>query len=306
MFIKVDVIMKILNFGSLNIDFVYSVEHFVKAGETLGSTKLDKFCGGKGLNQSVALSRAGANVFHAGCVGTDGGMLLNILQKNKVNTDFVQMVNSASGHAIIQVDQKGQNCILLYSGANHTISTEQIDQVFVQFTSDDVLLLQNEINNLEYIITKAHSLGMKIALNPSPVDSQLTNLSLDKINWLILNEVEGSQLTDRTEPEEIIAVIQQKYACPTIVLTLGKYGVICASGPKNVRHGIYRVPVVDTTAAGDTFTGYFLACITNGESVEESLRIASVASSIAISREGAAQSIPTMEEVQTAKLILQV
>ena len=298
--------MKMLNFGSLNIDFVYSVEHFVKAGETLSSTKLDKFCGGKGLNQSVALARAGAKTFHAGCVGTDGGMLLDILQKNEVNTDFVQTKNSASGHAIIQVDKKGQNCILLYNGANHAISTEQVDQVLAQFTSDDVLLLQNEINNLEYIINKAYSRGMKIALNPSPVNEQLTILPLDKINWLILNEVEGNQLTSRTEPEDILAVIQQKYACSTIVLTLGKDGVICSDGPKIVRHGIYHVPVIDTTAAGDTFTGYFLACITNGESVEESLRIASVASSIAISREGAAQSIPTMEEVKRAALTLQV
>lgn len=306
MLIKGDVLMKILNFGSLNIDFVYSVAHFVKAGETLSSSKLDKYCGGKGLNQSVALARAGANVFHAGCVGTDGGMLLDILQKNKVNTDFVQISNSASGHAIIQVDKKGQNCILLYSGTNHAISTEQIDQVFAQFTSDDVLLLQNEINNLEYIINKAHSRGMKIALNPSPVDEQLTILPLDKINWLILNEVEGNQLTGRTEPEDILAAIQQKYACSIIVLTLGKYGVVCANGSKIIRHGIYHVPVVDTTAAGDTFTGYFLACITNGWSVEESLRIASVASSIAISREGAAQSIPTIEEVKGATLTLQV
>lgn len=298
--------MKILNFGSLNIDFVYSVEHLVCRGETLSSTKLEKFCGGKGLNQSVALARAGAEVFHAGCVGSDGGMLLNILQENKVNTDFVRMVNSASGHAIIQVDKKGQNCILLYGGANHAVATEQADRVLSQFGPQDVLLLQNEISNLKYIMNKAYSRGIKIALNPSPVDDQLTDLPLEKISWLILNEVEGNQLTGCTEAEEIIVAIQKKYSCATVVLTLGKYGVICADGKKIVRHGIYDVPVVDTTAAGDTFTGYFLACVTNGESIEESLRKASVASSIAISREGAAQSIPTIEEVRTSTLKLEL
>lgn len=188
--------MKVLNFGSLNIDMVYAVDHFVRAGETLSSDRLVRFCGGKGLNQSVALARAGATVLHAGCIGRDGGMLLDLLAASGADTRFVRQLDEASGHAIIQVDKKGQNCILLYGGANLQITEAFADpQVLAACDRGDVLLLQNEINLLPYIVEKAYGRGMEIALNPSPINDQLGKLPLEKIRYFILNEIEGRELT---------------------------------------------------------------------------------------------------------------
>ncbi len=294
--------MKVLNFGSLNIDMVYAVDHFVRAGETLSSDRLERFCGGKGLNQSVALARAGAEVLHAGCIGRDGGMLLDLLAASGADTRFVRQLDEASGHAIIQVDKKGQNCILLYGGANMQITEAFADQVLATCGKGDVLLLQNEINLLPYIVDKAYERGMEIALNPSPINDQLGKLPLDKIRYFILNEIEGRELTGEEAPEDILREFRRRYPNAVVVLTLGKSGAVYDDGHTRCRHGIYKVPVVDTTAAGDTFTGFFLTAVTSGQEPEEALRIASVASSLAVSRQGAAPSIPTMQEVLQADL----
>ena len=149
--------MKILNFGSLNLDYVYSVDHFVQAGETLSSIDLKEFSGGKGLNQTLALKRAGMDVYHAGAIGQDGMMLKELLESENVHSEFVKVLygNNRTGHAIIQKDQDGDNCILLYGGTNRNITQEMIDDVMEHFDQGDYLVLQNEINNIPYLIQKA-------------------------------------------------------------------------------------------------------------------------------------------------------
>lgn len=294
--------MKILNFGSLNIDNVYSMDHFVRPGETTASLKMETFCGGKGLNQSVALAKAGAPVYHAGKVGADGQMLIDILGEYGVDTSLVAMTQGHTGHAIIQVDKKGQNCILLYGGANQEITTDYIDDVLAHFEKGDMLLLQNEINNIDYIIKKAAEKGMVLAINPSPISDELVKMDLSPITYFILNEIEGNELTQETDPEKIARKMRQIYPGCVVVLTLGKQGVMYYDGTNTYTHGIYDVPVVDTTAAGDTFTGFFLSTLMQGEDVPKALEYASVASSLAVSQKGAAPSIPTMEQVKDAKL----
>jgi ribokinase len=296
--------MKILNFGSMNIDYVYEMDHIVRGGETLSSLKLEQFCGGKGLNQSIALARAGANVFHAGCVGADGSMLISLLSESGVNCSFIRVIGARSGHAIIQVDKNGENSILLYQGANGEITLEHIDTVLSNFEEGDLILVQNEINNLDEIITKAAAKGMRIAINPSPIAENIEKLPLDKVSFFILNEIEGKELTGKDEPEDIIKVFRAKYPNSTVVLTLGSKGSIYSDGTVQCSQGIYQVEVADTTAAGDTFTGYFLKSITSGVSPENSLQIASKASALAVSKMGAAPSIPTMQEVMEANLKL--
>lgn len=290
--------MKFLNFGSLNIDYVYAVDHIVQPGETISSTGLKLHSGGKGLNQSVALARAGANVYHAGMVGPDGDMLLAVCKENGVNIQHVKTVEERSGNAIIQVSSAGQNSIVLFSGANRKNTKENVDEVLSHFDAGDILLLQNEINLLDYIMEKAAEKGMVIALNPSPFDSILHGCPLDKVSIFIMNEVEGNQITGETEAEKILAKMKEMYPKATVVLTLGKDGAAYQGADSQCRHGIYKVPVVDTTAAGDTFTGYFLAVLTEGKTPARALEIASVASSIAVSREGATSSIPKREEVE--------
>ncbi len=289
--------MKILNFGSLNLDYVYSVDHFVAEGETLASGVRNTFCGGKGLNQSVALARAGACTYHAGSVGPEGGMLTDMLQSAGVDVRYTREVDTPTGHAIIQVDPKGRNCILLFGGANRCNDEEFIDRVLADFDAGDWLVLQNEISGLAHLISAAKAKGMIVVLNPSPFDLSLVAAGLGKVDYLLLNETEGKQLTGYDAPDNILNAIRQAYPDMRVVLTLGKDGCIYDDGTQRISHGIYPVKAVDTTAAGDTFTGFFIHAISMGVSPAEAIRRASAASAIAVSRPGAAPSVPSAEEV---------
>ena len=291
--------MKVLNFGSLNIDYVYGVEHFVRAGETLSSNSLQLFCGGKGLNQSVAFARSGVPTYHAGCIGKDGGMLVDMLKSADVDTQFVRVREDvASGHAIIQVTGAGENCILLHGGANQCMDDAFVDEVLAHFGGGDLLMLQNEINNLDYIIRAAKARGMFAVLNPSPFDEKILALDLSLLDAIIVNETEGAGLSGKTEPEEILTELLTRYPEMRVVLTLGKHGATYADAKTRAACDIIKTTVKDTTAAGDTFTGYFFSALMRGEAPDKALRIATAASAIAVSRRGAAPSIPTMDEVK--------
>ncbi|MEK4872307.1 MULTISPECIES: ribokinase [Niallia] len=289
--------LKILNFGSLNIDKVYSVPHFVSAGETLSSTNYEEFPGGKGLNQSIALAKAGAEVYHTGKIGKDGLFLKDILSESNVNIDWIEETGTTTGHAIIQVSSSGENCILLFGGANKEITIDQINDVLVNFSQDDLLLLQNEINDLEYIVEKAHKKGLKIALNPSPINETITKLGFSKIDYLILNEIEAKAITGENMNDKIFQRLLSLNKQLKIVLTLGTEGVIYKDSVQEHRQPSYKVDAVDTTAAGDTFLGYFLSQISQHTDIKKSLQIAAKAASIAVTRKGAASSIPTWQEV---------
>ena len=297
--------MKILNFGSINIDHVYQVDRFVTPGETISSLSLQHFCGGKGLNQSISLAKAGANVYHAGIIGNDGDILRQELVKNNVNVDYLSKYDGVNGHAIIEVNKEGQNCIITYGGSNQMITEKYVDEVLSNFAQGDIVLMQNEINCIEYIARKAYKKGIKIALNPSPITGKLlSDFPFEYVSWLILNEVEGYELTGKKDENEIIKCLSEKYPHTEFILTLGKKGVVYKSGSVTLAHGIYEIPVVDTTGAGDTFTGYFLACISSGMDAETALRKASVASSLSVSKKGASSSIPLMSEVEKAEKTL--
>lgn len=296
--------MKILNFGSLNIDYVYSVPHFVLPGETISSVKLQVFCGGKGLNQSIALARAGANVYHAGKIGEGGKMLLDRLNEDGVNTNLIIKTERQNGHAIIQVDKKGENCIILHGGANKEIDEKEADFILSHFEKGDLLLLQNEINCIKYIMESAYKKGLIIALNPSPIDENIKTYPLEYAAYFILNEIEGFEITGKKDSEDILNEMQKKFPNSKIALTLGKKGVVYRDKNIEATQGIFDVKVVDTTAAGDTFTGYFLSGIVNGLDIKEMLKRASMASSICVSRKGASNSIPLLDEVLKADLKL--
>lgn len=279
-----------MNIGSINIDNVYKLDHLLRPGETLASSELAIYPGGKGLNQSVALARARARVWHAGRVGADGAAPVEAMRSAGVNVDFVDDSAAVSGHAIIQVDARGENCILLYAGANHELDAAFIDRVLEPFAAGDILLLQNEVSGNAYAMQAAHARGMKIAINPAPIGPEIGVYPLELVSWLILNEIEGQALSGRSEPERILDELRGRYPGAAIILTVGRDGALYDDGRERLSHGIYEVPVVDTTAAGDTFTGYFLARVTAGDSPAEALRVASVASSIAVSRRGALDS----------------
>ena len=292
--------MKVLNIGSMNLDLVYNVDHIVQPGETEASVSMNTFLGGKGMNQSVALAKAGVEVYQGGMIGEDGQPFLDACAEYGVRADFIRKVEGKSGHAVIQIDSSAQNCILLYGGANQMLTERYVDEVLEHFGAGDILLLQNEVNLLPYIVDKAYEKGMQIALNPSPFNEKLSKVDMTKISIFLLNEVEGNQVTGLTAPEEIIAKMQELYPHAKIVLTLGKDGAVYAEGEQRFFQPIFPVKAVDTTAAGDTFTGYFLAGLVEGMAIPETLKMSAKASSIAVSRAGAVPSIPYRAEVMAA------
>lgn len=293
--------MRILNFGSLNIDFVYDVDHFVRPGETISSRALGTYPGGKGLNQSIALARAGASVVHAGQVGEDGRFLVELLEESGVDASLTRVSTELrTGNAIIQRDAEGNNCIILYGGANQDISSELTDELLSQMQPEDWLLLQNEVNGLAHIVRAGKARGMKVVLNPSPANEALEEVDLAAVDLFVLNEVEAAQLAgldEAADAGELVGALGRRFPTAEIVLTLGEEGSVLAIGDVLLRQEAFSVPVVDTTAAGDTFTGYLLAGMLAGERPEVFMRRASAASALAVTRPGAAVSIPRSDEV---------
>ena len=291
--------MKVLSFGSLNFDHVYQMDHFVMPKETTSSLSYSRGFGGKGLNQSIALAKSGLDVYHAGRVGFDGQPFIDYLKEYGVKVDYLKKdEETATGHAIIQVSHS-ENCIILYGGANQLIDEAQIDEVLTHFEQGDLLLIQNEISSLTYLITKAHEKGLRIAFNTAPMDEKVFSYPLDLIDIFVVNEVEGKGLANisSNRVEDVIAGLQKAYPNKEIILTVGSLGSYYICGETVIHQEAYRVEAVDTTAAGDTFTGFYLASILRGEEVNTALRIAAKASSITVTKEGAAKSIPTLEQV---------
>ena len=290
--------MKILCFGSLNIDHTYRVERFLKPGETASAAGYERHAGGKGLNQAIALARAGAEVHMAGCAGPDGGMLLELLRDSGVSTDCVEMVPVPTGHAIIQVDGAGQNCILICAGANAAVTREQADRTLERFSAGDALLLQNEICENSYIARRAKALGMELWLNPSPITKDLLEgEAVGLADWLVLNELELAALTGEEDPMAGVSRLTASHPEKKLVLTLGKEGSLFAGDGAVLRQPALPVEAVDTTGAGDTYLGYFLAAYLETRDPQTALERASRAAAIAVTRAGAAEAIPRREEV---------
>ena len=290
--------MRILNFGSLNIDYVYQVDHFVQPGETMSARSLRIQCGGKGLNQSVALARAGVETWHAGLIGPEGRFLKETLDHAGVHTRFVEEREGGTGHAIIQVTPDGQNSILLHDGANGRVTPDFVSAVLSHFGPGDALLLQNETSAPADIIREAVRRGLRVAMNAAPANEKLADLPLERLTWLLVNEVEGAFLAGTEDPAEILDTLTARYPETTMVLTLGSRGAAAAHGGLRVQVPARRVPVVDTTGAGDTFIGYFLRRALEGGSLEDALALATAAGALAVTRPGAASSVPDYQEVQ--------
>lgn len=291
--------MKILNFGSLNVDRVYSVHDFVQAGETILATGLDFFPGGKGLNQTIAVAKAGGNVYHVGIIGRDGKILKECLQENRVALDFLrEMPDQDGGHTALQVNENGQNAIIVYPGTNAMIDRDFVDTVMEQIEPGDYVLMQNEISNVPYIIREAKKAGAVVAINPSPVTRELFSAPLELCDIMIVNELEGGALTGETDTEKILDALIDKFPDARIILTLGCDGSWYGNRKERIFQPIYQAVTVDTTAAGDTYCGYLLACLSRGEGAAQALQKASAAAAIAVSRRGAATSIPSFDEVE--------
>jgi ribokinase len=289
--------MKILNFGSINIDYVYDVSDFVKPGETIASKGFQTFIGGKGCNQSVALAKAGVAVFHAGNISESGLFIQAQLEKWGVNTEFIKVVQEATGHAIIQVNEQGENAIIIHGGANQTITLQQIENTLNHFEKDDILLLQNEINHISEIMKQGKKRGLKIFFNPAPMTQNVHDFPLDLVDVFIVNETEAEGLTDKKTVEAILSTMQLKFPKAAVLLTLGEKGSIYKYQNEQIETPAKIVKTIDTTAAGDTFIGYFVAGLEKGFSTKEALELATKAAAITVTKKGGAVAIPFFEAI---------
>ena len=287
----------IINFGSLNIDNVYKVEEIVSIGETIATTKYEKHIGGKGLNQSVAISRSGNKAAQIGKISNTDNDILKFLNNNNIDTSYLEFSDQPQGQAIIQVDKAGNNSIIILGGSNTDNTILSIDKTLQNFGSKDVIVLQNEVNEIEHIIKTSHNLGMKIFLNPSPVDDTMKNLDYNLVDWIFINEVEGLAITKKQNPEDVLKYFKQNFPNLSVVLTLGENGSICLYKGENYYQKAFKTKVIDTTAAGDTFTGYFISKFQETNNIKLALQYSAIAASISISVNGAANSIPFKSEV---------
>lgn len=292
--------MKTLVYGALNIDLIFSVDKIVKPGETISGLSLTKSAGGKGANQAAALAKAGMETWMAGKIGEDGRFLLKILESYGVHTEKVIQYEGPSGQALIQVDREGQNSIILFAGGNGLVGPDEIEQCLSYFEKGDWVLLQNEIANTDLIMKTAKKREMRIALNPSPWNEGADLLPLELADVFFINEIEGAGLA-KLEPdasaESIIDKLCSRFPETEIILTVGRDGAYYGHGKSRARAEAVPVSAVDTTGAGDCFSGYFLAGREKGLSVRESLDIACKAAAIAVSRKGAMESIPFKDEI---------
>ena len=292
--------MKILSFGSLNYDYTYEVEHFLAPKETLAAKSMQRGFGGKGANQSIAFARAGLSVYHAGRVGADGQPFVDYLKQNGIHTDYlIKDDAAATGHAIIEVC-RGENCILIYGGANQEITTEQIDHTLKAFSPGDWLVLQNEISNLPYLMQAAQKKGLSIFFNAAPYDVGILTYPMELVDVLCVNEVEACALdgTETFEADAVLTLLYEKYPQTRLLLTAGSAGSYYLDAERRLFVPCEKVQAVDTTAAGDTYSGYFLAGLCSGSSVEDAMRLATKAAGIAVQRKGAAASIPEIKELK--------
>lgn len=289
--------MKYLVFGSMNIDKVYLMPSLPLQGQTLYCKNYEVHVGGKGLNQALALSKSGAEVYIGGAIGPDGMFLKDYLDKSAVHTEYLKVTDGFSGHTIIEVDADGQNQMILFAGANNEITAEDCDEMLSHFDKGDLILMQYETSMVEYMMEKAHEKGLTVAFNPSPFVDKLCGFDYSKVDILILNEHEGQSITGKTEPEKITRALRNKTMGGSIILTLGGDGAVFANDETYISVPAFHVPAVDTTGAGDTFTGFCLSALADGCCKRDALTLGCAASALVVQKAGAAETIPEREEV---------
>lgn len=289
--------MTVYNLGSINADLVYRVPHLPVAGETLASVSLTRGLGGKGANMSVAAARAGCHVVHIGAVGSDGDWASERLLEYGVDTRHIAVAADPTGHAVIAVDDAGENLILLYPGANHAISVDEIALALAGAGPDDTFLFQNETNAQRDGAAMASGKGMRVAYAAAPFDAGAVSAVLPLLDLLVLNAVEAAQLQQATghAPEAL--------PVRDVVVTLGADGCRWINTDTGVVQDFdaIRVTPADTTGAGDTFTGYLVAGLDRGMPMAQAITQANRAAAIMVTRMGTADVIPDLKDLENAR-----
>ena len=281
----------IWNFGSINIDHVYTLNALPQPGETLAAQSYARHLGGKGVNQSVAIAKSGGKVAHVGAVGPDGDWALDQMATLGLDLDHVSRVEAPTGNAVIYVDAAAENQIVILGGANQAISAEQIETVMSAASEGDWVLFQNEVNNGPAIAAAAKKAGLKLAYSAAPFDADVALPLLPQLDLLAVNESEAAALA------EAAGTPVADLGIPKLLMTKGAEGAEYFENGDVVKQSSFKVDPVDTTGAGDTFLGAFMARLSKGEDAQNALRFASAASALQVTRAGAATAIPSESEV---------
>jgi len=284
--------MTIWNLGGINADYVYGVPHIPAPGETLDASSRQVFLGGKGANMSVAAARAGAHVRHIGAVGPDGRWAVDRLMEYGVDPRAIVQVDTQTAHAMIFVAHDGENGIVVYPGANRQVPANHLKQSLTQAETGDWFVTQNEVNLQLEGVMLAREMGLNVAYAAAPFDADVTASLLPYLDFLILNEVEAEQLTAATGQGPADLPVKD------VIVTLGSKGATWFGPDRELHIPSHAVTPVDTTGAGDTFTGYVLAGLDRGQPVEQALKTAAKAAAIMVTRHGTADVIPDLADVQ--------
>ncbi len=287
--------MTVWNLGSINVDLFYRLPHLPRPGETLPASSHQTGLGGKGANQSVAIARAGADVKHVGMIGADNAWVLDRLAGYGVDVSHVGRAQAATGHAIILVDEFGENSIVTFAGANYAQLVDRIEAALSQAAPGDILALQNEVSHIAEAARFARSKGMFVVYSAAPFKPKIASAMLPHVDLLVLNEIEAEQLA------EALGMPVGEIPVANLLITLGARGAVWreqASG-RVTEVAAFPVEVVDTTGAGDCFIGYVLAGLDQKLERVEALRLGAAAAALQVARSGTADAIPGRVAVET-------
>lgn len=291
--------MQLFVIGSLNIDDVYHVPHFATAGESVKTLDYEVFPGGRGLNQAIAVARAGGEAHLGGSLGPDGLWLRELAEKEGIDTSRLQVSDTPNGRAIIQVNPQGENSIIVHPGANGEITGEHVEGFLSGGQPGDFLLLQNDSSGVPEAMRYAKQQGVMVLYNAAPYTEEVKTFPLELLDYLIVNETEGEALSGESDPAAMTKRLRELYPNTEIVLTLGEHGCRYSGKNEELCLPAPAVKPVDTTGAGDTFIGYFAVALSQGKPIVSSIELAIQAASLSVTRPGAATSIPRRDEVAT-------
>ncbi|WP_278548327.1 ribokinase [Paraclostridium bifermentans] len=299
---------KICVIGSLNMDLVVNVDEMPKKGQTLIGSKFKEIPGGKGANQAVAASRLGGDVYMIGKVGDDGfgQSLLKQLKADKVKTDYVQIEKGPSGVALITVDKNAENSIVVSPGANFELTESYIDKCIdgIKESSIVVIQLETPIDTIKYALEKSKELGKFTILNPAPAvklsDDIIKNVDLLTPNETELEILSGVKIENEDDIKKAANVMIEK-GVKQLIVTLGSKGSLYLDKDKIEFKKSYKVEAVDTTAAGDSYTGALSVAFSQGKDIDEAMDFASKVGALCVTNIGAQTSIPNLYDVMNHK-----
>ncbi len=290
---------KIVVVGSINMDYTALLAELPHPGETLMAKGFKMSGGGKGANQAMAAAAFSKDVLMIGCLGDDpaGHALYKKMQDKGIDVSCVEFSTVPTGNALIYVAEEGKNTIVVYPGANHECTIELVEKYRSVIESASLVMMQLEIpmKTVEYVADMAFKANVPVLLNPAPAQTLSTEL-ISKITYLTPNETELLRITNQYDASKGASALQHM-GVKNVIITLGSSGCYMKTEHEEARIPTFKVNAIDTTAAGDSFSGALAAHLAKGTPLKEALKIANATGALTTTKIGAQEALPTEEEV---------